>query len=134
MSHGEHTFDGPSGPVQDIDGLWSVGGGGQDAAAEPGNCGAVGQESPRRRASGAAAVRMLKGSGKLEPFVPFFLELIEQDRDITLVELQAGLLAAHGVSFSTSGIDAHSCAAMATHIKRPDRPRARHARSSKSKA
>ena len=30
-----------------------------------------------------------KGSGKLEPFVPFFVELIEQDRDITLVELQA---------------------------------------------
>ena len=47
-----------------------------------------------------------KGSGKPEPFVAFFVELIGQDPDITLVELQAALLAAHGVSFSTSGIDA----------------------------
>ena len=47
-----------------------------------------------------------KGSGKPEQFVAFFVELIGQDPDITLVELQAALLAAHGVSFSTSGIDA----------------------------
>ena len=47
-----------------------------------------------------------KGSGKLESFVAFFVELIGQDPDITLVELQAVLLTAHGVSFSTSGIDA----------------------------
>ena len=47
-----------------------------------------------------------KGSGKPEPFVAFFVELIGQDPDITLVELQAALLAAYGVSFSTSGIDA----------------------------
>ena len=47
-----------------------------------------------------------KGSGKLEPFVAFFVELIGQDPDITLVELQAALLAAHDMSFSTSGIDA----------------------------
>ena len=66
-----------------------------------------------------------KGSGKLEPFVAFFVELIGQDPDITLVELQAALLAAHGVNFSTSGIDAllrrHGYtykAAMATHIKK----------------
>ena len=48
--------------------------------------------------------------GPSEPFVAFFVELIGQDPDITLVELQAALLAAllaaHGVSFSTSGIDA----------------------------
>ena len=44
--------------------------------------------------------------GKPESFVSFFVELIGQDPDITLVELQAALLAAHGVSFSTSGIDA----------------------------
>jgi transposase len=36
-----------------------------------------------------------KGSDWLEPFMPFFLELIEQDPDITLAELQAALLAAH---------------------------------------
>ena len=30
-----------------------------------------------------------KGSGKLESFVAFFVELIGQDPDITLVELQA---------------------------------------------
>ena len=44
--------------------------------------------------------------GPSEPFVAFFVELIGQDPDITLVKLQAALLAAHGVSFSTSGIDA----------------------------
>ena len=32
-----------------------------------------------------------KGSGKLEPFLPFFLELIEQAPDITLAELEAPL-------------------------------------------
>uniref|UniRef100_UPI00356379B1 hypothetical protein n=1 Tax=Roseovarius sp. TaxID=1486281 RepID=UPI00356379B1 len=42
-----------------------------------------------------------KGSGKLEPFVGFFVELIEQDPDITLVELQAALLTAHEVACST---------------------------------
>ena len=47
-----------------------------------------------------------KGSGKLEPFHPFFVELIAQYPDITLVELQAGLLSAHDVRCSTSGIDA----------------------------
>ena len=35
-----------------------------------------------------------KGSGWLESFLPFFLELIAQDPDITLAELQAALLAA----------------------------------------
>ena len=47
-----------------------------------------------------------KGGGKPGSFVAFFVELIGQDPDITLVELQAALLAAHGVNFSTSGIDA----------------------------
>lgn len=46
-----------------------------------------------------------KGSGKFDPSVGFFVELIEQDPDITLVELQA-LLTAHEVACSTSGIDA----------------------------
>ena len=44
--------------------------------------------------------------GKPEPFVSFFVELIEQDPDITLVELRAALLAAHHMRCSTSGIDA----------------------------
>ena len=47
-----------------------------------------------------------KGSGKPEPFVSFFVELIEQDPDITLVELRTALLAAHDMRCSTSGIDA----------------------------
>ena len=47
-----------------------------------------------------------KGSGKPEPFVSFFVELIGQDPDITLVELRAALLAAHDMRCSTSGIDA----------------------------
>ncbi len=36
-----------------------------------------------------------KGSGKLAPFFDFFVELNEQDPDITLVELQSSLLVAH---------------------------------------
>ena len=54
-----------------------------------------------------------KGRGRLEPFLPVFLELIEPDPDITLAELQAALLAAHDVTASTRGIDAllrrHGC-------------------------
>lgn len=38
--------------------------------------------------------------------MPFFLELIEQDPDITLAELQAALLTAYNVTASSSGIDA----------------------------
>ena len=47
-----------------------------------------------------------KGSGKLDPFFDFFVELIEQDPDITLAELRSSLLMAHEVTCSTSGIDA----------------------------
>lgn len=47
-----------------------------------------------------------KGSGKLDLFFDFFVELIEQDSDITLAELQSSLLVAHEVTCSTSGIDA----------------------------
>ncbi|MCJ8335269.1 MAG: hypothetical protein MJH10_13630, partial [Epibacterium sp.] len=47
-----------------------------------------------------------KGRGRPEPLMPVFLELIEQDPDIMLVELQAALLAAHDVTASTRGIDA----------------------------
>ena len=45
------------------------------------------------------------GDGKLVPYEGFFAELVEQDPDITLRELQAALLDAHGVTSSTSGID-----------------------------
>ena len=75
-----------------------------------------------------------KGSGKLEPFHPFFVELIAQYPDITLVELQAGLLSAHDVRCSTSGIDALLRRHDYTYKKRPDRPGARQARGSKSTA
>ena len=47
-----------------------------------------------------------KGSGKLEPFMAFCAELIGPDPNIPLVELQAALPAADGVSCSTSGTDA----------------------------
>ena len=75
-----------------------------------------------------------KGSGKQEPFVSFFVELIGQDPDITLVELRAALLAAHDMRCSTSGIDALLRRHGYTYKKRPDRPRAQQARGSKSKA
>ena len=47
-----------------------------------------------------------KGGGKLAPYFDFFVELIEQDADITLEELKSSLLMAHEVTCSTSGIDA----------------------------
>ena len=45
------------------------------------------------------------GHGRLVPYEGFFAELVEQDPDITLKELQAALLEAHGVRASLSGID-----------------------------
>ena len=46
-----------------------------------------------------------QGHGRLVPYEDFFTELVEQDPDITLKELQAALLEAHGVQASLSGID-----------------------------
>ena len=75
-----------------------------------------------------------KGSGRLEPFVPFFVELIEQDPDITLAELQAALLDAYDMTASSSGIDALLRRHGYTYNKRPDRRRTPQARGSKSQA
>ena len=74
------------------------------------------------------------GSGRLEPFLPFFLELIEQDPDITLAELQAAVLSAHDMTCSSSGIDGLLRRHGYAYKKRPDRRRAPQARGSKSKA
>ncbi|MGG9998458.1 hypothetical protein ACQU0X_32010 [Pseudovibrio ascidiaceicola] len=74
----------------------------------------------------------LKGSGKLEPFLAFFTELIDQDPDITLAELQSALLAAHEVKCSTSGIDALLRRHGYTFKKKPDCAGARQARSARS--
>ena len=46
-----------------------------------------------------------RGHGRLVPYEGFFVELVEQDPDITLKELQAALLDAHDVQASLSGID-----------------------------
>ena len=89
-----------------------------------------------------------KGSGKPEPFVSFFVELIEQDPDITLVELQAALLAAHDMRCSTSGIDAllrrhgytykngytYKKGMIAGERSKPEVRKARHDRSRRQKA
>ena len=45
------------------------------------------------------------GDGRLVPYSSFFVELVEQDPDITLKELQGALWDAHGVWASISGID-----------------------------
>ena len=45
------------------------------------------------------------GKGKLAPYSDFFVELVEQDPDITLAELKATLQHAHCVCASISGID-----------------------------
>ena len=92
-----------------------------------------------------------KGSGKPEPFVSFFVELIEQDPDITLVtlvELRAALLAAHDMRCSTSGIDAllrrhgyiykhgytYTKGLIARERSKPEVRKARHDRSRRQKA
>ena len=75
-----------------------------------------------------------KGSGRLEPFLPFFLELIKQDPDITLAELQAALLDAYDMTASSSGIDALLRRYGYTYKKRPDCRRAPQARRSKGAA
>ena len=46
-----------------------------------------------------------QGHRRLVAYEDFFVELVEQDPDITLKELQAALLEAHGVQASLSGID-----------------------------
>ena len=73
-----------------------------------------------------------KGSGKLAPFIPFFAELIDQDPDITLVELQAALLDARGVRCSTSGIDGVLRRHGYRYKKRLARSGARHSKGSGS--
>lgn len=75
-----------------------------------------------------------KGSGRLEPFLPFFVELIEQDPDIPLAELEAALLDAYDMTASSSGIDALLRRHGYTYKKRPDRRRTPQARGSKSQA
>jgi transposase len=52
-----------------------------------------------------AANSRRQGHGRLVPYEDFFAELVEQYPDITLKELQAALLEAHGVQASLSGID-----------------------------
>ena len=83
MCHGECAFDGPSGPFQESDGR------GLRAAA----AGKMLLLSPATAARWGNKVRdgapleplpsvPRKGSGKPEPFVSFFVELIGQDPDI----------------------------------------------------
>ena len=69
-----------------------------------------------------------------QPFMPFFLELIDQDPDITLAGLRAALLAAYDVTASTSGIDALLRRHGYSYRKRPDRRRAPQARGTKGEA
>ena len=137
MCHGECAFDGPSGPFQKSDGR-----GLRAAAAAAGKMLLL---SPATAARWGKKVRdgdpleplpsvPRKGSGKPESFVSFFVELIGQDPDITLVELRAALLAAHDMRCSTSGIDALLRRHGYTYKKRPDRRGAQQARGSKSKA
>ena len=86
-----------------------------------------------------------KRSGKPEPFVSFFVELIGQDLDITLVtlvELRAALLAAHDMRCSTSGIDGllrrhgyiYKKDLIAGERSKPEVRKARHDRSRRQKA
>ena len=124
MCHGECAFDGPSGPVQESDGR------GLRAAAAARWGKQVRDGDPLEPLPSVSR----KGSGKPEPFVSFFVGLIEQAPDITLVELRAALLAAHDMRCSTSGIDGLLRRHGYTYKKRPDRSGAQQARGSKSKA
>ena len=93
MCHGECAFDGSSGPFQEADGR------GLRAAAAAAAAGKMLLLSPATAARWGNKVRdgdpleplpsvPRKGSGKPKPFVAFFVELIEQAPDITLVELR----------------------------------------------
>lgn len=62
------------------------------------------------------------GRGKLAPHMDFFIELIEEDPDITLVELRDALMDACGVSCHISSLDAALKRHGYTYKKRPDRP------------
>lgn len=53
-----------------------------------------------------------KGSGKLELYVPFFVELMAQDPDITLAELQAALDGPRGGLFH----EWHRCSSASPRI------------------
>lgn len=71
-----------------------------------------------------AANSRRQGHGRLVPYEGFFAELVEQDPDITLKELQAALLEAHGVQASLSGIDVVLRRLDLTYKKEPHRGRA----------
>ena len=70
-----------------------------------------------------AANSRRQGHGRLVPYEGFFAELVEQDPDITLKELQAALLEAHGVQASLSGIDVVLRRLDLTYKKEPHRGR-----------
>jgi len=69
-----------------------------------------------------------KGSGWLEPYVPFLTNRIAQNPESTLEDLRTALSDVHCVSCSTSGIDALLRRHGYTYKKRPDRRRARQIR------
>ena len=107
MCHGECAFDDPSGPFQESDGRGcALRRAGKMLLLSPATAARRGKQVRDGDPLEPLPSVPRKGSGKPEPFVSFFVEPIGQDPDITLVELRAALLAAHGVSFSTSGIDA----------------------------
>lgn len=68
-----------------------------------------------------------RGGGKLEAQWPFFVELIEQDSDITLTELRDAYIEAVGISCTTSGIDSLLRRHGYTYKKRAHRARTRQA-------
>lgn len=78
----------------------------------------------RYREEGTLAPRRIgapKGGGKLEAQWSFFLELIEQDSDITLLELRDAFSAAYSISCTTSGIYDLLKRHRLTYKKRPHR-------------
>jgi transposase len=74
------------------------------------------------------------GWGKLAPHMDFFAELIEQDPDITLVELRDALETAEGVVAHISSIGAAIAKQGYRYKKRPYRRGARQARGPKGAA
>ena len=65
------------------------------------------------------------GTGKLAPYAAFLIGVVEGKPDITMLELRARLVEAHGVSANTAALSRFLCRHGFTYKKSFDGPRAR---------
>ena len=61
-----------------------------------------------------------RGSGKLEPHAAFLIDAVEAEPDITMPELRARLMAAHGLEAAPAELSRWLCRRGFTYKKSPD--------------